>query len=137
VSAPKSQYRHVFKANVCACGEVYPRPGNSSFEEAHPYIQLGAFSTEEEMKGYFDQKHQTFVFRIPHSKVEYVKFEFVRGLKKSSFPDYCAPFSNEYLPASDTQVIASQPCKNCFFISHASVPFFMGWVYLYLASHYL
>ena len=83
VSAPKSQYRHVFKANVCACGEVYPRPGNSSFEEAHPYIQLGAFSTEEEMKGHFDQKHQTFVFRIPHSKVEYVKVEFVRGLKKA------------------------------------------------------
>ena len=108
MSAQKNQpYRHVFKPNDCACGEVYPRPAGSSFDEAHPYIQLGGFSTEDEMRVHFDEKLQSFMYLVPDSKVEYVKFEFVRGLKKSMFPDFCAPFSNEFVPASDTQVTNS------------------------------
>ena len=59
------------------------------------------------MRVHFDEKLQSFMYLVPDSKVEYVKFEFVRGLKKSMFPDFCAPFSNEFVPASDTQVTNS------------------------------
>lgn len=92
------------EAIPCTCGDVHPRPVKTSFDEAPPYIQLGAFPNEEEMKKDFDEKHLSFQYYVPNSQVEYVKFEFVRGLKKTYFADYCRPFANEYIPAENTQV---------------------------------
>lgn len=93
----------------CNCGQVNPRPSRSSFQEASPYIQLGAFSTETEMEDYFNAKHRTFQYYVPNSQVEFVKLEFVKGLTKSYLNDYCAPFANEYKPADNTQVTNLKP----------------------------
>lgn len=75
----------------------------SSLEEAQPYIQLGAFSTLQHMRDDFQQKLETFCYRVPNSKVEFLRLEFVKR-EKQYIPNYCYPFSNEFMPAKDTQV---------------------------------
>ena len=100
---PRLGYQHKPQPYVCTCGELKRTPLTSGLEEAEPYIQLGAFSTKQQLVDDFNQKLNTFCYRVPDSKVEFLQLEFVRREKKY-IPDYCYPFSNEFLPAEDTQV---------------------------------
>ena len=74
------------------------------FEEAEPYIQLGSFPTAYDLKLDFDRKLLNFPFYVKGKSVEYVKLDFAKGLTKAQIRDYCAAFSNEFVPAENSQV---------------------------------
>lgn len=104
VRRQRKGYQHEFKKFPCSCGQLKRTPLPSSLEEAEPYIQLGAFSSEQEMWEFFEEKHRTFVYRVKGTKVEFLHVQYAKR-EKQYIPNYCFPFSNEFRPAEDTQVM--------------------------------
>ena len=101
----RKPYAHVYSPpQDCDCGTVQRRPTRSKFERAEPYIQLGSFRTEYDLKQDFDKKLSNFPYHVEGKLVEYVYLEFVEGLTRQQIKDFCAAFENEFVPADNTQV---------------------------------
>ena len=68
------------------------------FDEDGPYVNIGAFSTEEKLKDHF--------IKI-HGNPDTIKFQlaiYVPNLSKQSFPNFCKPFSNVYTASENEEL---------------------------------
>ena len=68
------------------------------FDEAGPYINIGAFPTVEKLEEHFVKIH---------GNPETIKFQYamyVPNLSKQSFPNFCRPYSNVYTAGEDEEV---------------------------------